>query len=53
MCLKYTAHKKFMNGFACSGFDPYVQLFQQGAVRKSLYVDRPNKFCFKKAYPVL
>ena len=23
VCIKYTAHKKFMNGFACRGFDPY------------------------------
>ena len=32
---KYTAHKKFMNGFACRGFDPYVAIISTSRCQKT------------------
>ena len=40
----YIAPKKFMNSFGCHGYGPC--LFQQVTVRKPLYINQPNKFCF-------
>ena len=31
----YTAHKKFMNGFACRGFDPYVTIISTSRCQKT------------------
>ena len=38
MAVKYTAHKKFMHGFACGGFgfDPYGVIISTGRCQKSL-----------------
>ena len=33
---KYNAHKKFMNGFACRGFDPYGVIISTGRCQKTL-----------------
>ena len=33
--VKYTAHKKFMNGFACRGFDPYVAIISTSRCQKT------------------
>ena len=32
----YTAHKKFMNGFACRGFDPYFAIISTNRCQKTL-----------------
>ena len=34
--VKYTAHKKFMNGFDCRGFDPYGAIILTGGCQKTL-----------------
>ena len=47
----YTAHEKFMNGFTCAGSTLTVRLFQQVAAKKPLYVNQPNRFCFKGHIP--
>ena len=31
----YTAHKKFMNGFACNGFDPYIAIISKSRCHKT------------------
>ena len=31
----YTAHKKFMNGVACRGFDPYVAIISTSRCQKT------------------
>ena len=31
----YTAHKKFMNVFACHGFDPYVAIISTSRCQKT------------------
>ena len=33
---RYTAHKKFMNGFAWHGFDPYGTIISTGRCQKTL-----------------
>ena len=35
LLLTYTAHKKFMNGFACRGFDPYVAIISTSRCQKT------------------
>ena len=35
LCGIYTAHKKFMNGFACRGFDPYVAIISTSRCQKT------------------
>ena len=32
----FTAHKKFMNGFACRGFDPYGAIISAGRCQETL-----------------
>ena len=32
---KYTAHKNFMSGFACRGFDPYVAIISTSRCQKT------------------
>ena len=43
----YTAHKKFMNGFAWRGCDPYGAIISTGRCQKTPEYKSANKFCFK------
>ena len=38
----YTAHEKFMNDFACHGFDPYVAIISTSRCQKTPVCKSPK-----------
>ena len=42
----YTTHKTFMSSYGCRGQDFHGGIFQKVIVRKSVHINKPDKFCF-------
>ena len=49
----YTAQKKFMNGLACRGFDPYSAIISKRRCQKTVAYKSAKYILFQRAYPLL